>query len=160
MGYALVALYVRIQTAAAYALLGRLAEAAAFLRQAVQDALPDGLVMPFAENYRYLEKIPAALWLDGADAFAAQIAALGQQLAARCAQALSGADAPAALAGLTGRESEIAGLLAAHLSNREIAERLYLSEGTVKQYLNQIYAKLQITGDTRTKRRRLIQLLQ
>ena len=160
MGYALVALYVRIQTAAAYALLGRLAEAAAFLRQAVQDALPDGLVMPFAENYRYLEKIPAALWLDGADAFAAQIAALGQQLAARCAQALSGADAPSALAGLTGRESEIAGLLAAHLSNREIAERLYLSEGTVKQYLNQIYAKLQITGDTRTKRRRLIQLLQ
>lgn len=45
------------------------------------------------------------------------------------------------------------------LSNREIAERLFLSEGSVKQYVKQIYSKLHIEGDTRTKRRQLSGLL-
>lgn len=44
--------------------------------------------------------------------------------------------------------------------NREIADALYLSEGTVKQYVNQIYAKLHIEGDTRTKRKELIKPIQ
>ena len=44
-----------------------------------------------------------------------------------------------------------------HMSNKEIAARLYLSEGTVKQYINQIYSKLEITGDTRTKRKQLLE---
>ena len=50
--------------------------------------------------------------------------------------------------------------MARHLTNREIAQQLFLSEGTVKQYMNQIYSKLQITGDTRTKRRRLLELVE
>ena len=50
--------------------------------------------------------------------------------------------------------------MAQRLSNREIAERLYLSEGSVKQYMNRIYSKLQITGDIRTKRKQLLTLLQ
>ena len=44
--------------------------------------------------------------------------------------------------------------------NREIADAPYLSEGTVKQYVNQIYAKLHIEGDTRTKRKELIKPIQ
>ena len=50
-------------------------------------------------------------------------------------------------------------LMGQRLSNREIAERLFLSEGSVKQYVNQIYSKLHIDGDTRTKRTRLTELL-
>ena len=50
---------------------------------------------------------------------------------------------------------EIVELMAQRLSNREIAEKLYLSEGSVKQYVNQIYSKLHIEGDTRTKRKAL-----
>ena len=49
-------------------------------------------------------------------------------------------------------------LAALRLSNREIAEKLHLSEGSVKQYINQIYSKLLITGDVRTKRKRLAEL--
>ena len=49
--------------------------------------------------------------------------------------------------------------MAQRLSNREIEERLYLSEGSVKQYVKQIYSKLHIEGDTRTKRSRLSELL-
>ena len=65
---------------------------------------------------------------------------------------------PAALAALTGREAAIAALIAARCTDREIAAQLCLSEGSVKQYVNQIYAKLQIGGDTRTKRQRLAAL--
>ena len=64
---------------------------------------------------------------------------------------------PAALSVLTDREREIALLTAAHLSNREIAGKLFLSEGTVKQYMNQIYSKLMIEGDPRTRRKQLIE---
>ena len=64
---------------------------------------------------------------------------------------------PAALSVLTDREREIAFLTAAHLSNREIAGKLFLSEGTVKQYMNQIYSKLMIEGDPRTRRKQLIE---
>ena len=38
------------------------------------------------------------------------------------------------------------GLMKERLSNRKIAERLFLSEGSIKQYINQIYSKLNIDG--------------
>lgn len=66
---------------------------------------------------------------------------------------------PELTAELTEQEQRIIELLAERLSNREIAEKLFLSEGTIKQYINRIYAKLQISGDVRTKRRQLIELL-
>ena len=71
----------------------------------------------------------------------------------------SGTVRPAAFAVLTEREYALVGLMAQRLSNREIAEKLFLSEGSVKQYVNQIYSKLHIEGDQRTKRRRLAELL-
>ena len=45
------------------------------------------------------------------------------------------------------------------LTNRELAEKLFLSEGSVKQYINQIYSKLHIERDARSKRKRLLELL-
>ncbi len=43
--------------------------------------------------------------------------------------------------GLTAREAEVLTLLAAGLSNAEIAQRLYLSHATVKTHINRIFAK-------------------
>jgi DNA-binding NarL/FixJ family response regulator len=43
--------------------------------------------------------------------------------------------------GLTEREREVLVLIAAGLSNREIAERLYLGQATVKTHVNRIFAK-------------------
>lgn len=43
---------------------------------------------------------------------------------------------------LTPRQEEVLQLIAAGLSNGEIAEKLYLSEGTVKNTVSEIYARL------------------
>ena len=42
---------------------------------------------------------------------------------------------------LTEREQEICTLMAEGLTNRQIADRLYISEGTVKNYISNIYDK-------------------
>jgi DNA-binding NarL/FixJ family response regulator len=47
---------------------------------------------------------------------------------------------------LTAREREIVGLLASGLRNRAIAERLSISEGTVKGHVHNIYQKLDLDG--------------
>ena len=152
MHYALVALHIRIQTAAAYARLGKPETAHTWLQKALSDAGPDGLVMPFAENYSLLKPLLAR---ETRSAFAARITALGEAAQARGAERLR----PAAFRALTAREFEIVELMAQRLSNREIAQKCYLSEGSVKQYVNQIYSKLHIEGDTRTKRAQLAALL-
>ena len=44
--------------------------------------------------------------------------------------------------GLTPRELEILGLIAAGLSNREIAEKVFVSENTVKTHSSRVFEKL------------------
>ena len=153
MHYALVAMHIRIQTAAAYEMLGKHAEAQAQLDQALTDAEPDGFVIPFAENYRYLKPLLAERLQTGT---VAQIIELGEAAERRKA----GFDRPEALSALTEREYELVRLMAQRLNNREIAEKLFLSEGSVRQYINQIYAKLRIEGEPRAKRKRLLELLE
>ena len=152
MHYALVALHLCIQTAAAYAQLGKSEEAHTWLRKALSDAEPDGLVMPFVENYDILKPLLAR---EIKNDLISKIIELGEAATARNAAGTR----PAAFDVLTPREFEIVELMAQRLSNREIAEKLYLSEGSVKQYVNQIYSKLHIEGDTRTKRKQLAELL-
>ena len=148
MHYALVALHIRIQTAAAYEMLGKSEEANEWLSRALSDAAPDGFVMPFVENYDRLQPILAR---EIRSDLIMRIIELGE--AAKARKAVN--TRPGSFDALTQREFEIVKLMAQRLSNREIAERLFLSEGSVKQYVNQIYSKLHIEGDTRTKRKQL-----
>ena len=153
MHYALVALHIRIQTAAAYEMLGKHGEARALLERALADAEPDGFALPFAENFRYLEPLLTERLQGGLTGRIVRLGGLaGQRRAA--------AERPAVLAALTERECAIVGLMTQRLSNREIAEKLFLSEGSVRQYINQIYAKLRIEGEPRAKRKRLLALLE
>jgi predicted ATPase/DNA-binding CsgD family transcriptional regulator/DNA-binding XRE family transcriptional regulator/TolA-binding protein len=89
----------------------------------------------------------AARQLAKAEAMAHEIA--NPQLMADVIQALAEiGDRPAGgLPGnLTGRQAEVLRLLADGLSNKEIAERLYISRGTVERHLATIYHKLGLGG--------------
>ena len=155
--YESVSLYIRIQTSAAYAMLNKRAEAARLLCETLFEAKKEGLALPLAENYRYLAPLLQACPQDD---FTRRVNALGARLERSCSELRHSQTTLAALSGLTDREREICALIAARLTNREIGQKLYLSEGSVKQYSNQIYSKLHIEGDTRTKRKRLIDLLE
>ena len=152
MHYALVALHIRIQTAAAYEMLGKSEEAHEWLSRALSDAAPDGFVMPFVENYDLLKPMLAR---EIKSDLIVKIIGLGEAAKARKAANTR----PGSFDALTQREFEIVELMARRLSNREIAEKLFLSEGSVKQYINQIYSKLHIEGDARSKRTRLLTLI-
>ena len=54
---------------------------------------------------------------------------------------VSGSSTGTAPDGLTPREVDVLRLIAAGMSNREIASRLFLSEATVKSHINRLFAK-------------------
>ena len=53
---------------------------------------------------------------------------------------------------LSAREREIATLVGEGLSNKQIARQLNLSEGTVKNYLTEIFRLLQVSNRTQAAR--------
>lgn len=187
--YGLVSLHLLIQTAAANERLGRYDEACRLIGLAAAEAMPDGLIMPFVENYTYIGGLlrdavigyaeplnesanhpdksavhpsithECACSLSRAADFLREVERLGTEYVDRRTRYRISYAEPAEFAALTEREREVARLMVQRLGNSEIAERLYLSVGSVKQYTSGIYSKLQIDGDTRTKRRRLIKLV-
>jgi predicted ATPase/DNA-binding CsgD family transcriptional regulator/Tfp pilus assembly protein PilF len=126
----------------------------------VSDALRDaiGAALPAHElpmHERAIEAARSALgdggflaaWLDGRELALDDALALAREQA----QARSAApDEPAAAEpypdGLTAREVEVLRLIAAGLSNREIAERLVVSRRTIEHHLASIYAKIDARG--------------
>ena len=55
--------------------------------------------------------------------------------------------------GLTPREHEILGLIAAGLSNREIGEKLFVSENTVKTHSSRLFQKMSVSRRTQAVQR-------
>jgi DNA-binding CsgD family transcriptional regulator len=106
---------------------------------------------------RTVRRVRAAL---GEDALAAAYAE-GRALTLDAAVALaleqtgSGETPPAGVRplpdGLTPREAEVLGLIAAGLSNREIAETLVVSERTVERHADNIYGKIGARGRSKAR---------
>lgn len=160
MHYGLVGLQARIQLAAAQLRFGQWADARAALAAALLDALQDDFWVLFVEQYPalapLLEEEDWAACEPRLGPFVARILPAGRAFAAR----LGLRPPPPRRAALHRARPEAGRLVAGRCTNKEIAAALYLSEGTVKQYINQLYAKLDMGGDPRTRRARLAEWYQ
>jgi DNA-binding NarL/FixJ family response regulator len=106
-----------------------------------------------------LKDLPAAELASAVRLAHAGIAQFGAQAAGRLASALSrhpvpepgdvtGKRAGPAEPPLTAREADVLRLVASGATNREIATRLFLSEGTVKNHVSRILARLGLRDRT------------
>ena len=90
--------------------------------------------------FQAIEKVHAGeVWLEGA--VVAQV--LGE-LTSRRTSTQQDPEA-AKITGLTARERELVALVCEGLSNRQIARRLFRSEGTIRNSLSVIFEKLEVT---------------
>jgi len=149
-------------------LLAMAGERSAGLRamaQAVARAAPGRLIRPFRDEGEpvagLLGDLGACRGLLGADgaAFLQELSArLGPDLdRAAAASKVHDEDGSALMGRLLDREIQIVGLAGAGASNREIGEKLALTEGTVKWYLQQAFDKVGVRDRVRAadKLRRL-----
>jgi LuxR family maltose regulon positive regulatory protein len=117
-----------------------MAAGTAALQEALSQARADDIVMPFAENAPHLMDMLKALAGDTDDEYIKKILLYSE----RYMNSLTGARLVKVR--LSPRETEVLRLSAEGLTRDEIAGRLFVSQGTVKTHLQNIYQKLEVSG--------------
>lgn len=143
--YVLQVIYSYIFLAVSNQALGHIQEAKNALKQALLMALPDHIYLPFSTHYPELKP----LFEDG-ESFLKDPIILNEldTLLSVCSRQVKGIykikkDA-LHTESLSSREKEIACLARDNLSNKEIADMLFISDKTVKTILNMVFKKLEI----------------
>jgi LuxR family maltose regulon positive regulatory protein len=133
------AIEIQIRQALILQALGRVEPALRVLERVLSITESEGHVRAFVNKGP-----PMAKLLRQAAARGIAVERVGQLLAA------FGQPAPPSplIEPLTGRELEVLRLVAAGLSNREIAEELFLTVGTVKRHASNVYGKLNVNKRT------------
>jgi len=108
-------------------------------------------------NVRYLRRSSRAWGIlptdSSAEELSAAVHALSQGLVVGTSALLFESESEPLVRGpLTDRESEVLGLLAQGLANKQIAVALGISEHTVKFHVSSIYTKLNVTNRTEAVR--------
>lgn len=111
------------------------------LLPALKEAQEDGVLLPFAENAAFI--LPMLYEIRKADVLDP---AYIERLLRLCEQYSRNLAARSPAVRLTGREAEVMELVSQGLTNRQIADRLYLSVAGVKKHLESIYAKLEVSN--------------
>jgi len=124
-------------------LLGKKDDALDKLNQSLDLAEPEGYARLFAdEGAPMAELLLLAIQRNIHSEYASRLLKLIERREKQVAAS------PALPESLTEREGEVLRLLAAGLSNQEIAERLVISLSTIKTHITRIYGKLEVTSRT------------
>lgn len=153
-------IWLRIQLSAAFFKLDRREEALRELTAALDMAIPDRIVMPFAESEMYIFELLEELQTRGVYATEiTHIMILAKQFQTAIKKIRKEHLGEHNDYGLTERELRIAMLAAQRKTNTEIAQKLNLAEGTVRNQLSRVFHKLGISGDGKNKRLTLENIL-
>ncbi|WP_353118292.1 LuxR C-terminal-related transcriptional regulator [Nitratidesulfovibrio sp.] len=156
LNYSLALTYGHLHVAAAWSMLGKRDAAADSLRAALALALPDGLLLPFAECWPWigplLERMRPDMYPDTLPAFASGVFSLAGRLEAGRRAVADTRHSARGRFGLSPREDEVARLMADGLSYGEIAQRLCISLNTVKTHLKNAYQKVGTSSRSDMKR--------
>jgi LuxR family transcriptional regulator, maltose regulon positive regulatory protein len=144
-------LKVHILQALTLARLGEGAEAKGYLAKALALAAPEGYyraflnederVLSLLAEVRHLEPVFVDKLLEYANV------PRPKQIIPEHPQ-VDAANAEALFEPLSERELEVLALIAGGFANREIATKLFISQGTVKRHINNIYGKLSVSSRT------------
>ena len=135
---------------------GRLTDALQTLEESLRMAEPLGFVRTFVDRGPLMAELLRDLSAKRPDNryIGSLLNAFGDRLPTetmaassvhRRPQAEQHAD-PSLASGLSNRELDVLGLLEKRLTNKEIAERLFISSQTIKKHTYNIYRKLNVTG--------------
>jgi LuxR family maltose regulon positive regulatory protein len=132
--------------------LGRTAQALEVLTRSLALAEPEGYVRIFLDEGRPMEELLQACnkgKYSPLKAYANHLLKSFKLASGRqSASSVSACRPDLLVEPLTEREMEVLHLLATGLSNRKIAEHLYLSEGTVKTHTHNLYTKMGVQSRT------------
>lgn len=143
----LASIYTAIYTAAANERIYRRDEAMEALRQSLDIAIPDKVYMPFVENCDVIRPLLEDLHRRGSYSNdIAEILRLYESYQQSVEHIIREHFTTLQKPGLTEREKEIARLAAGGFTNKEIGQRLFISENTVKTQLKSIFDKLEINS--------------
>lgn len=125
-------LYIKLYQAQAFEAMGNRQQAILALQSALDTALPDRMMLPFAENYDGIKKLLSDTSCDRKAREHIEVLAtmLKDGLAAFCQKIP-----------LSPREKEILDLIKMSMKNKEIAERMHLSSNTVRNIISNMLRK-------------------
>ncbi|MBE5926775.1 MAG: hypothetical protein E7270_07415 [Lachnospiraceae bacterium] len=115
-----------------------------FMNEALMLAMPDGFYIPFVENYKHISTI-----LDEIDSdypYFIKMIKDNEKLQYNMLKVAKLSLKNNQNYGLTSREYTVAKLAAKRLTNKEIAEKLFIAESTVKSNMKTIFSKLGISS--------------
>ena len=153
-------IWLHIQIASALKMIDRVEEARRELVSALDMAIPDIILMPFAESEYYILDLLKELQHSGIyEKEIERIKILSEKFSGSRQKICREHFGEYGDYGLSERELEIAILAAKRKTNREIAEKLHLAEGTVRNQLSRIFDKLGIQEQGKNKRLELENML-
>lgn len=130
---------------------GNTEKASKFLNEAIELANEDELYIPFVENYSRIEEILITMPKNSIFiSFLKKTASMSRSFEKGRELIVKSINTDKNY-GLTRREVEVAKLAASRMSNREIAEKLFIAENTVKSNMKIIFNKLGISSRNELK---------